>query len=606
MTSNIEELEAKLASLPKDQVSIERVDMLNDLARGVFYSDVSRAYSLAQEAETFSRDLNYAKGLGYSLICKSFVVEGTYKDSATALTYGQEALSNLIEVEDLEGQALALIALGNASVHLENFSEALDFFNRCIEIRRTLGDQDGEGKVITNIGTIHVHMQNYKDALDCYLQAVNIHDETGNLQAKAIALNNIADLYMDHLNDHAQALTLFNEALELYSQLNNQRNTILTLGNLAKLHKELGNNQQALDYCHQTLQLSEEIEDLFNRAYAFLTMGQIYKNLNDNKNRLEYLNQSLAISVELDHSALEMLACWELGELYSESDEWEKAIEYYKQGLKSGEKSKYKNIDHKIYKSLSNAYEKTERFPEALEYYKAHQRAQKEVDKEEADKTTKSLMFQFQVERSQKEAEIYRLENVELASALDDLQKANTAKESLIQQLNQKTELLKKRSREDGLTGLYNRRYFDQRLRNEFKLSLRHNRSLSMAMIDIDKFKQINDTLSHNIGDKVLGAVASSIRESCRTTDDAARFGGDEFVILFPETNAINAAIVCEKVLQAVNAYNWKEIHPDLDIHISIGVADNESLNSYEEMMYIADKNMYKAKEKGNQVFNIS
>ena len=602
MTSTIEELEAKLESLPQDEISIERVDILNGLARGVFYSDISRAHSLAQEAETLSRKLNYAKGLGYSLICISFYNRITTRKLDKSILCAQEALSNLTEIEDQDGQALALNALGMVFKEQEKLADALDCFNQSLGIRQKLGDRIGEAKMIANLAGVYFRMRNYRDALTFDLRAYKILDEDGDLHSKALTLNNIADMHWK-LGDCTKALTTYLESLKIYEQIENQRNIIRTLLNLARLNAEMEHYSQAQEYSQRAIQVTEEIGDRYNQAVALQTMGEIQKLLGDKVLALDYLNQSLSIIKEIDAPRIEMEICWDLGELIAEDGSLEKAVKHFNQSLDAAKQVEDKNIRYKVFRSLSSAYEKMGHVSESLEYYKKYHQYQSDISAREADQATKALMFQFEVERSQKEAEIHRLKNVELASALNDLQKANTAKESLIRQLNQKTELLKKRSREDGLTGLYNRRYLDQRLRNEFKLSQRHGRSLAMAMIDIDKFKQINDTLSHNIGDKVIRTVASCIRKSCRTTDDAARFGGDEFVILFPETNAANAVIVCEKVLQAVSAYNWGKIHPDLDIRISIGVADNIDLNSCEEMMYTADQNMYKAKEKGNLVF---
>jgi diguanylate cyclase (GGDEF)-like protein len=105
----------------------------------------------------------------------------------------------------------------------------------------------------------------------------------------------------------------------------------------------------------------------------------------------------------------------------------------------------------------------------------------------------------------------------------------------------------------DPLTGLYNRRYLSERIRDEFVRMLRHPRSLSLALVDLDGFKQVNDRFGHEAGDRVLVTVAQRLRTGLREVDIVARFGGDEFVILLPETDGSQACMVCERILQALS-----------------------------------------------------
>ena len=136
-----------------------------------------------------------------------------------------------------------------------------------------------------------------------------------------------------------------------------------------------------------------------------------------------------------------------------------------------------------------------------------------------------------------------------------------------------KAEALAELANRDSLTGLYNRRYLDQKLAEEFARAARYARPLSVAICDIDSFKNVNDRLSHAVGDRTLQRLAQLIRANTREVDTAARYGGEEFVIVFAETPKAEAVRVCRALCELVEGHAWHELHPDLRVTLSIGVA---------------------------------
>jgi diguanylate cyclase (GGDEF)-like protein len=172
-----------------------------------------------------------------------------------------------------------------------------------------------------------------------------------------------------------------------------------------------------------------------------------------------------------------------------------------------------------------------------------------------------------------------------------------------LQQLNatirEQADMLKELSTRDGLTGLYNRRYFDERAANAYSQAVRYGQCLAIVLADIDHFKRINDGFSHAAGDEVLRRVAAILRENTRESDLAARYGGEEFVIALPETPIPQAVAFCEKVRTLIESHPWHEIHPDLRVTMSLGVCDDTSGGSFEKMVAGADVQLYRAKEGG-------
>ncbi|MEM6590506.1 MAG: diguanylate cyclase [Cyanobacteria bacterium P01_C01_bin.73] len=155
----------------------------------------------------------------------------------------------------------------------------------------------------------------------------------------------------------------------------------------------------------------------------------------------------------------------------------------------------------------------------------------------------------------------------------------------------------------DDLTQLYNRRYFNEQGVQMMAQARRYNTALSVMIGDIDCFKRINDGFSHQMGDRVLQQVAQILMQQTRTSDIVARYGGEEFVIVFPETELAQATRLCDRLRRKIQNHGWREIHPDLNVTISMGVNADVRLGSLEKMIAVADTKLYQAKRGGrNQV----
>lgn len=158
----------------------------------------------------------------------------------------------------------------------------------------------------------------------------------------------------------------------------------------------------------------------------------------------------------------------------------------------------------------------------------------------------------------------------------------------------------------DGLTGLYNRRHFDSMVEREFLRSKRYDGDLSLAIVDIDFFKKINDKYGHLCGDYVLKEVAYMILDNFRKTDLVFRYGGEEFVVLLTETDINGSVVPLERLRKRIEEYPFKFNGEGLKLTISIGVADN-LVESTQELIDNADKALYEAKGGGRNrviVFN--
>jgi diguanylate cyclase (GGDEF)-like protein len=151
----------------------------------------------------------------------------------------------------------------------------------------------------------------------------------------------------------------------------------------------------------------------------------------------------------------------------------------------------------------------------------------------------------------------------------------------------------------DDLTHLYNRRYIRDRIQNAIGQAKRYDQKLSVIMLDLDHFKEANDSYGHRIGDEVLRGTAQVFRETLREADLAGRYGGEEFLIILPQTDSIEAFAVAERIRSRFEQLKWSV--EGLNVTVSGGIAelDSQENEQPDELIDRADKRLYLAKEAG-------
>lgn len=170
-----------------------------------------------------------------------------------------------------------------------------------------------------------------------------------------------------------------------------------------------------------------------------------------------------------------------------------------------------------------------------------------------------------------------------------------------LSELSRLNSVLREQTIRDGLTGLYNHRHFQEMLRHEFLLARRHEVDLACLMLDLDHFKEVNDTCGHQFGDHVLSGTAVLILNETRVTDTVARYGGEEFAILLPSTDLAGALAIAERIRSKAENFLHRQQETARTVTISIGLATlaQHRPEKPEVLLGLADRALYEAKTAG-------
>lgn len=172
--------------------------------------------------------------------------------------------------------------------------------------------------------------------------------------------------------------------------------------------------------------------------------------------------------------------------------------------------------------------------------------------------------------------------------------------------LEETTEKLREMSNQDGLTKLFNRRYIEETLSTEYERARRYGNPFCVILSDIDFFKKVNDNYGHLAGDEVLRVVSKRLSDALRDTDVLGRYGGEEFMVVLPETDIEGAKILAERLRTIVNAEPIEAEGNTLSIAISLGVTEMcETTVTYEQLIAESDIALYKSKEDGRNCMNV-
>ncbi len=384
MNKRIKELEIKLESSSDDR---ERVDTLQVLVYELFEFDYERSIKLAKQAYELAKSISYEKGLAISALINGFrhLFTSDY-EAALKISYELYELSQKIGDQFIEARAL----------HLRG------------TIYRTLGDLD----------------QALKSLLDSHNILVKLENKTSPQYKRsfALCLNVLAGVYYD-LNNFDYALKYYKEMLLLYDQLGDEDRKTYPLNGIGNIYCSLKKYDRALKYYSKSLEIDQKGDSEINVSRTLSNIGTCYEGFGDYDKALYYHLQSLEIREKLTFKYPNAIITnlLDIGGVFVRQNNLDEAEKFLQRGLNEAEAIKVKPKLLKAYKLLGELYEKKRMYKKSLEYHKKFHIIEEEIYSEEFKGKLKNQQIAHQVETARKEAEIYRLKNVELAKALQQL-----------------------------------------------------------------------------------------------------------------------------------------------------------------------------------------
>lgn len=518
------------------------------------------------------------------------------EDPAKAGFFASEGLRLSLEEQNQADIARSYYLIGHAAWLKLDTQEAISNLRSSIQTSaQSDTNYSGSALACNLIGVIFDTLGRHHDSLEHHKQALLIFEDLHDLAGQADSLNSIG-VNFARCDRHQQSLQFYQRSLKLREQIQDPFGMAMSYNNLGLAYKNLGDYDLAKDMFTLSAENFSHIPHLRGQGTALGNLASLHVLLEDYEQAHSFYDQStLLLQDDGDPVSLAGILN-ERAKLFLQQEKVDHAFQLAHSSLVHAEVVGSDSLIAETHLSLSQICEARKDYHAAYSHLlKVREHTIKSTD-DESSRRQEHLQAIIRYEQSEKERDILEEKN-------NELEKAHQKLKELHRQLELQAKELKHQSQHDALTGLYNRRVLDSALHNEFVRSKRYQHKLSVAICDIDNFKHINDYYSHAAGDAVLRKISKLFKQSVRNSDLVARFGGEEFVIVFPQTTAKKAQIVCEQLRKKTEQLDFSNSIPGLKLTISFGVSSNKHADHHEMMLSQADKMLLQAKRKGkNQV----
>lgn len=477
------------------------------------------------------------------------------------ITQAKAAQQLAIELGYKAGEATALRHEGIGYWYQSDYQTALDRVQRAQALFEAIGDERGVTGALSTIGTVYLNLERYDRAAETYRQALELAERGDDQNRIGIVLSNLGTTHLG-LEQPAEALKYFERALKILEQQGSELDILTALGNIGGAHRRLQRYAEALAINEEIIRRAEAIDSKVRICDALTDTAQILMESGRGTEADAYLTRAVDTAKAAGLKGKEQEAELQLAALHEGRRDFAAALTHFK---------RHDELRGEVF-SEENA--------RAL----AELRSSFEADKRERDIAAREL--ELQVERGRRNL-LIALSVLVLLLALVNYVRFRAKR--------REAELLDRLSRTDALTGLSNRRAIRQLLEQ-----LRATATpFSVALGDVDHFKQFNDTHGHEVGDQVLVAVARALESALRGGDAVARWGGEEFLLVFRTRPGEPALEAAERARAAVAAVQLQSGDQALRVTATFGLAAHAPNEDIDACVRRADEALYAGKQAG-------
>lgn len=528
---------------------------------------------------------------------------------------------------DQKGLARALNNLGVIAQRRGDGVTAVDLFTQSLAIYRQLSNPADIAAELNNLGFVRSSLlADYEPALESLLESLRIRETLGDDAAIALSLNNIGIIY-DRTGDYDRALAYFNRALELRKNSGAQNRIAATLTNIGDVYLAKKEYDKAIAAQEEALTLRQKVGDREGAAFSLARLGRIYTETKRYDLAARNLNDALSIA-EATGDKTTMGNCLIGLSDVSRGQRRAEAVQYATRALAVAEQTTGRELKRRALSALAESQEAAGDYAAALASYKKFKAENDRIFDEDKARRLEALERRYQFEKH--EAEIQRLKGEEvLRASVADRQRlqfrvlvGSSVAAALIgfglyRRRVEAGRVAEQLSITDALTGLKNRRFVLQTIQADLAAADRRRKATTdpaapvdsdivFMIIDIDRFKSVNDEYGHRAGDAVLTQVAHLLNGICRMADTIARWGGEEFLVISRFTDRRTASILADRIRSefAANAFELgggKTLHRTCSIGYAsypFSAAHPEVL-TWEQIVAVADEALYMAKRGG-------
>ncbi|MBP7459704.1 MAG: diguanylate cyclase [Candidatus Delongbacteria bacterium] len=541
-----------------------------------------------------------------------------------SLDYALAAVELARKLALIPEQKKALLNLSEVYIRLKQPEKAAQIMEECLALEGILWDETDRIDLMNRTAYQYLLSSSHEKAVHFSLKALEESEAGNHYDQMSVALQHQG--YLSRLRGNLkQSETFYQRIVDLQDKIENQSavgNALNELGNLRILENDYPG---ALDYKKQALKTAVRLKDKGLEAYCSNDLGIIYQNMEDYTQALNYYKRASRL---LKNPSREYaLSLMNIAGLYYYLGNRSMSLGYYREAeticRNLGLKTELKDVLQTKAESWFQAGQYDSAY---LALYEAYQ-TYREVFSETSTEKIAQMQARYESEKKEREIELlkkneaiqqlrYRkqqmMRNFLLVSLILSLAvvfliwKGYRLKVRTNRELEAAKNKLDELSRHDPLTGLSNRRDFLEKLTDEMNRYDRYGQPFCLILSDIDHFKEFNDRYGHDGGDYVLRMASLTIRNQIRKQDSLARWGGEEFLILLPETEMDHAIMMAQRIQSELSRAEF--VYRDLPLRITMtfGVAEAISGLKMEELVNRADQAMYYGKTNGRHCVCIS